>query len=175
MKQASTALINLLMNNNTFKIADLYTITLKNSNILYYTDADFNITVNSNTFQSFNIKRDGVNAAQGLSVDDLSVEFYPNDNNLINGNYFTEAARLGVFDGALCQLDMAFFPTSWTDTPLILEKYFVGNIDISLGSDSIGLNYVKFDIKSPLELLKTIQFPQDIYQSTCDLLLYHYL
>lgn len=171
MKQASEDLIKFLATTegNKLRIADLYTFRLTNGIALRFTSADFDITVNGNTFNHKNagIARSEMSWLTGLSVDDLTIEFNPSSEDFLGEISLVEAFRNGSFDGAEVQLDVAFYKEGWEDTPLILEKLFVGNIDV----DEVGGSYVKTSVKSFTELLNSA-FPTHVYQASCCYALY---
>jgi len=171
VKQASKELIKFLATTegNKLRIADLYTFKLTNGIVLRFTSADFDITVNGNTFSHKNagIARSEISWMTGLSVDDLTIEFNPSSEDLLGEISLVEAFRNGSFDGAEVQLDVAFYKDGWENTPLILEKLFVGNIDV----DEVGGSYVKTTVKSFTELLNSA-FPSHVYQASCCYALY---
>lgn len=171
MKQASKELIKFLASEDSkvMKISDLYTFTLTNGIILRYTSADFDIKYGGNLYSCRNagISRSEISWQTGLSVDDVTIEMYPGATDKVGGVPLVEAFRNGTFDGADIQLDLAFYNEGWEKDPLILEKLFVGNIDV----DEVSGYYVKLNVKSPTELLN-INFPTDIYQSSCHYALY---
>jgi len=171
MKKTSNDLIEFLASEggNTMKIADLYTFTLTNGQILRYTSADFDINYAGNIYSHKNagIARSDMSWQTGLSVDDVTVEMNPGMNDTIGSVPLAHAFRNGTFDGAEIQLDMAFYKEGWENEPLILGKLFVGNVDV----EEVSGSYVKLNIKSLTELLNT-SFPSDIYQTACHYSLY---
>lgn len=171
MKTASNELITFLASSegNKLRIADLYTFILTNGIILRYTSADFDIIYNGNTYSCKNagIARSEISWQTGLSVDDVTIELCPSPYDTVGSVTLVEGFINGTFDGALIQLDMAFYKEGWSKAPLILEKLFIGNVDV----DEIGGSYVKLNIKSLTELLNTT-FPPDVYQTACHYALY---
>lgn len=171
MKQASDELINFLatLESDKLRLADLYTFKLTNGTVLRFTSADFDITINGNTFSHKNagISRSSMAWATGLSVDDVTLEFNPSEEDKLEEITLVEAFRNGSFDGAEVQIDIAFYADGWDNEPLVLEKLFVGNIDV----DEIGGSYVKASIKSYTELLNAA-FPSQVYQASCCYALY---
>lgn len=171
MKQISTELLEFLQNadNNTLRTADLYTFELINGSYLYYTSADFDITYKNNNYlcDNIGIKRGEISWLSGLSTDNLVIEFYPSDNDFIGDVEFSEALRIGMFDGAKMRLDMAFYADGWNNSPLVLETLFTGNVDV----ETVESNYIKIEVKSLIELLN-FKFPPDIYQASCSYSLY---
>lgn len=171
MKNASSELVEFLASTDSknLKIADLYTITLTNGLIWRLTSADFDIKHSGNTYscQNAGISRSEMSWQQGLSVDDVMIELNPSPNDRLGSISLVEAFRNGSFDGAEIQLDMAFYKNGWKSAPLILEKLFVGNMDV----EEVSGSYVKLTIKSLTELLNT-SFPADVYQTACHYPLY---
>lgn len=171
MKKCSEELIKFLASTDSdlLRIADLYTFTLVNGTVLRYTNTDFDINHNGNIYSSKNagIARSEMSWQTGLSVDDVTVELNPGQNDLIGGVKMVQAFRSGTFDGAEIQLDMAFYTEGWNNEPLILEKLFVGNVDV----EEVSGSYVKLSVKSLTELLNT-NFPANIYQTACQYALY---
>ena len=171
MKAASNQLISFLVSaaSETIKIADLYKITLKNETTLCYTSADFDITYGGSTYKADNycIKRGEISQQTGLSVDDLTIEFNPGANDTVCGINMIKSFVDGYFDGAQLRLDMAFFKDGWENTPLVLEKVFLGTLDI----EEISGSYVKGSVKSPVVKL-SCDFPANCYQANCHHALY---
>ena len=167
MKTASAGLIALLNSGAPLITADLYTITLTDGMILYYTNADIDIIYGGNTYlHRPAIKRSNLTFTEGISVDSLDVNINPESTDLIGSITMSQAFRNGTFDGAILQLDKAFF-TDWTQTPEVLEKLFLGRMDV----DTIGASGIKVDVKSMTELLN-VAIPKRVYQATCPWTLY---
>lgn len=171
MKQCSEELIQFLASTDAdlLRIADLYTFKLVNGTVLRYTSADFDINYDGNIYSCKNagITRSEMSWQTGLSVDDVTIELNPGKDDKIGVFKMVEAFRSGTFDGAEIQLDMAFYTEGWSKEPLILEKLFVGNVDV----DEVSGSYVKLSIKSLTELLNT-NFPANVYQASCQYALY---
>lgn len=171
MKQASEDLIKFLatIDGNKLRLADLYTFNLTNGTVLRFTSSDFDITINEKTFSHKNagISRSEMSWLTGLSVDDVTIEFNPSADDKLGDITLVEAFRNGSFDGAEVQLDIAFYTDGWESEPLILEKLFVGNLDV----DEVGGSYVKTCVKSFTELLNSA-FPTHVYQASCCYALY---
>lgn len=166
MKIASQELIDFLASTEgtKLKIADLYTFKLTNGTILRYTSADFDININGVVFNHKNagIARSEMSWLTGLSVDDVTIEFNPSEDDKFGEITLVEAFRNGSFDGAEVQIDIAFYTEGWNNEPLVLEKMFIGNIDV----DEVGGSYIKANVKSYTELLNS-QFPMHVYQASC--------
>ncbi len=171
MKKASAELIEFLSSTDSdvMKVADLYTFGLTNGSVIRYTSADFDVFYNGNVFSCKNagIARSEISWQTGLSVDDVTVKMSPGLTDKIGSITLVEAFRCGIFDGAEIQIDMAFYKDGWDKDPLVLEKLFVGNVDV----EEVSGAYVKLNIKSLTELLNT-NFPANVYQTACHYALY---
>lgn len=171
MKQCSEELVNFLarIDSEKLRVADLYTFSLTNGTVLRFTSADFDINYNGNTYSRKNacISRSSMNWETGLSVDDLTIEFNPSEDDVLGSVSLVQAFRNGSFDGAKFRIDLAFYTDGWDSEPEVLEKLFAGTIDV----DEVGGSYVKCTAKSYTELLDT-QFPMHVYQPSCCYSLY---
>lgn len=171
MKIADERLVQFLAKTDAkqLRIADLYTFKLTNGTILRYTSADFDILICGNLYSHKNagISRSEMTWETGLSVDDVTIEFNPSEKDLLNTVPLVEAFRNGSFDGAEAKIDIAFYTEGWEGEPLILEKLFVGKVDV----DEVGGSYVKTSVKSFTEMLNS-NFPTHVYQASCCYALY---
>lgn len=151
------------------RVADLYTFKLTNGTVLRYTSADFNVKYNGNTYSCKNacISRSSMKWQTGLSVDDVTIEFNPGEDDLLGDITLVQAFRNGSFDGAKIQIDLAFYTDGWENEPQVLEKLFAGTLDV----EEIGGSYVKCSAKSYTELLNS-EFPTHVYQAGCCYALY---
>jgi len=169
MKSASSAMIALLATNN-FYMADLYTFTLIDGSIYYFTSADINISYGGNTYLSIaGMEKNNYKLVKGTSVDSLSISIFPdllNSNILINGIPLAQAAVNGALDGALCTLNRTFMPT-WGDTSGGVVKLFSGKVSTITGDRT----YIQIDVKSMLEYFN-IQMPKNLFQAPCSHILY---
>ncbi len=161
MRAASPALIAFLNSSTQFLMADLYTVTLNNGQVLRYTDADIDIPYNGNVFQSFLISRSRTKLSVGLEVDTLDVEVNPRLVDLIGASPWLASARNGILDAANLTLEKAFMQ-SWGDTTMGALFLFAGRVsDIEVGRTA-----AKLTVKSELELLDT-PLPRNYFQSSC--------
>ena len=71
MKQASVRLKRLLIESQTFYIADLYKITLTDGTVMRYTSADIALTVGDDCYAPLVIERDGTTQTNDISVDEM--------------------------------------------------------------------------------------------------------
>ncbi len=171
MKKASPELVEFLASEDSEKIriADLYRFKLTNGTVLAYTSADFDITYKDLLYScdSACISRSEISWDCGLSVDDVTIELNPSDENLVGTVRMIEAFRNGTFDGAEVQMDLAFYKDGWDKEPLVLENMFSGNVDV----EEVSGSYVKLNVKSLTELLNQ-DFPSAVYQASCSYSLY---
>jgi uncharacterized phage protein (TIGR02218 family) len=162
MKEASPALIALLLSGNQFIMADLYTITLVGGLVLRYSAAPTALFANGYTFAlGPKFERSKTKVVIGTQVDELEVRIHTEPTDLIGGVPFLQAAWQGQLDGALLQLDRAFMPT-YGDTSSGTVVLFAGRIsDIDCTRTGIDLQ-----CRSHLELLN-IQMPRRLWQASC--------
>ncbi len=167
MKTASPELVALLASNRHFTVCDLYTIVLTNGTTLRHTSADINVNYGGHVYsKSLKIDRQDMKFDNGISVDTLRMTIRPSESDLVGTIPMLQAFRNGTFDGAILQIDKAFF-TSWETAPLVLEKLFLGKLDV----EEINRHEVSLEIKSMTELLN-IDVPKVVYQSNCPWVLY---
>lgn len=168
MKPTSTALNNLLATRQ-FIVADLYTFTLIDGTVLYYTSGDTNITTGGHTYSSGGqvgpyFERMGGNKPRikwqrGLAVDTLVFDVLPKDAT-VNGVAFLTAIQQGYFDGSTVTLSRAYMSTYGTVVGTVV--LFLGRVaDITCGRV-----FATFTINSHLELLNQ-NMPRNMYQAKC--------
>lgn len=129
MKAVSTALNNILTGSSTYRMADLWTITLKNGTVLRYTDADINLTLSGDTFYANDVllKGAGVNWTTGLEVGEDNLEMFPSPTSMVGAIPFKEAVKAGLFDRAIVRRERVFM-TTWGDTSPGSVVLFVGEV-----------------------------------------------
>lgn len=166
MKSANAGLISLLNSGQMFMYADLYTLTLIDESLLYYSSLDIDVTYGGHTFTSSDliIERDNVKTIVGVQVDTLTIKVYAPTGSTISNQPFLQAAVSGKLDGATLKLDRGF----------IQAGAVVGTVNMFNGRIStIRASRISAEIqvKSLLELLN-IQMPRNLYQATCAHTLY---
>lgn len=167
MKECSQELKNLLENETKFLCCDLYTITLTNGTILRITTSDMPVYYKGNFFDNTLLtKRDDLESSTGINVNTMALYIYPRPFNMVKDLSYFQAFRNGTFDGAILQRDRAFF-TDWNEPPMVLEKYFVGQMEV----DEVSRTQIKVNINSITQLLN-IQLPRYVYQASCPWILY---
>lgn len=165
MKTASAELIA-LMASNTFRLADIYTFTLKSGVVLRYTSADIAITYNSLIYTPIPVSRGRTRTSIGVEVDTLEVTISPGPDLTVSGSPFLQAAHSGIFDGATVLVEKAYMP-SWGNTSAGVLHIFEGEVsDVEI--DGLSL-YMK--VWSMTALLN-IQMPRNKYQAPCGKNLY---
>lgn len=174
MKTASwevtaNALVTMLNQANAqlLYMADVYSITLSNGNVVNYTSADVNITFNNTTYPiGPTIDRGTTSTKVGIEVDTLKITIGDDGSNLIGGVPILAFAATGGFDGARVVLQRVF-----ANTP---TSPFVGAVQMFSGrvGQVEGDRYqAVIEIQSDLELL-TNKVPRNVYQSSCSNTLY---
>lgn len=163
MKTATAGMIAMLQNNNTFYIADLYTFTLQNGAVYYYTDADITLVYDTHTFvhNELRLQRTGTKLTTGLEVDTMSINVYPQSTDLMNGVTFLKALAQGQIDGAIVKVDRAIM-TAWGDLSNGVISMFIGRVSEA----NMSRTNAVITVKSELELLN-IQMPKNLYNLSC--------
>jgi uncharacterized phage protein (TIGR02218 family) len=163
MKTVAGGLITLLQNSSQFYVAEVFTLTLLDGTVLYYTTLDTDVVWSGDTFLSAGLllKRSKITQMRGLEVDELGIDVYPTAAALIGGIAFLAACRNGALDGATVKLERVFYP-SWGATATGGYNLFTGVVsDIEMGR-----TYAKLKVLSQLELLQS-PWPVNVYQPGC--------
>ncbi len=164
MKICSSTLITLLNTATNLCMMDLVTITLTNGTILNYTTGDYSINVSGTVYTPMTIDIGEIKQSIGLSIDDLSVDWYYDANDKILGTVpIAEALRSGAFDYAIVQLYHVFmvnWQLSISSDYVLLD--FIGRVD----DVSAGRTKAEFKIKAITDLLN-IKLPRVLYQPGC--------
>lgn len=172
----STGPLNTLLASRNFGVADLYTFTLSNGDVLRYTSYGVDISWDGNTYSSgdqtgpfFGRQGEGakVRWSRGLEAQSLDFTVIPGEA-LVDGQPFLKAVRYGAFDGATVVLSRAFFALPLPGPTLRLEP--VGVIVLFTGRvgevNPAGRSMASFNCPSAIELLN-INLPRNLYQPGC--------
>jgi hypothetical protein len=185
MKQATSALISYLANNNNAVVTDLYTFALVNGQIIRVMDYPLaNLVVPSANLPGSPLNSGGgnitftrgpkfgrskVSTKIGIEPSDLEVNIYAGSTDLIGDLSWQALTVVGGFDGCTVELDRFFFP--------IGGDGINGSLNVSLGgivwfygkvSDSeVSRSLVTFKVKSLLLLLQQQTMPRRLFQTGC--------
>lgn len=163
MKNANTALQNLLTNQSAYFMADFFTITLSTGTVLRYTTADVDLVANTFLFSSVGayLARGNTRVTRGIEVDTLDVSIYAGLQQTVNGVPWLQAIANGVLDGATIKLERGFAadPSSAIVGTIIL---FSGRV----AESTVGTSAGTLTVRSDLEILD-IKMPRNLYQSGC--------
>lgn len=168
MKQASQALIRLLLNNQVFYTADLYTITLSDKTVLRYTNCDVPLMVDGNRYQILSIARTGTTQTRGIDVDELTLTIDTDKKDKLPGGLtLMQGIAAGSFEHAMLRLDRVFNPSPFAiNTPKIDKDYvllwWIGLLNI----DEAGGLSVSATASSMTQLLNN-KFPRNLYYPPC--------
>jgi uncharacterized phage protein (TIGR02218 family) len=175
MKNSTAALQQFLLNNYTRVYADLYTVTLLGGATLYWTSSDQPITWNASSQSASGgttficgprIEDKGLNQKVGVNTDQLTVDFYYDDNTLISGSQMATFILNEGFDGAIIRVDR-IWAASWID---MYGGAAVGSFIRFLGrysaAQDVGETQATVVICSPEEVLDT-SVPADLYSASC--------
>lgn len=169
MKSATPALAALLNGTRQFLMADLYTITPVEIDVLRYTNGDADVTLDGFKFSSRGplISRGSIRSMVGLEVDTLSMTIATaNPAHLLNGLPFIAGALDGALDGAAIKLQRAFF-SAWGVPAAGALVMFSGRVSQITGSR----HELQLTVKSDLELLDA-KLPRNLYTPGCGLTVY---
>ncbi|HEX4605468.1 MAG TPA: DUF2163 domain-containing protein [Candidatus Angelobacter sp.] len=114
------------------RMADLYTITLKNGTALRYTTWDANLTVLGNKFLTGppNIARSAIEEKLGMDVATLEVTLEASLADTINGVPILQAIGQGLWDGAGFRIDRLFMDANSNQIGTVIRfSGFVGALD----------------------------------------------
>jgi len=164
VKNVSAAFLAMLQNNNTLVEADLYTITLQNGAVMYYTSAQQPVTYGGHTFAAAYLDsapgfaRGSTKCAIGLEVDDLEVDILFDQSTIIQGTTPSAFVAAGGLDNAVIQLDKALAP-DWSNPVLngVVNLFtgFVGEAQIEPGK-------INLTVHNRLKILNT-SFPRNYF------------
>ncbi|WOE31987.1 MULTISPECIES: DUF2163 domain-containing protein [unclassified Acinetobacter] len=164
MRIASPQLIAML-NEDQFIMADLYTITTVQGEVVRATSYDFDLTVAGHTYYSSGeiIKREGIKLSLGVEVDNLNVTIYATDDHTIGGIPIVKAFHNGQMDGARFKLERIFLDMNEPlDTSAGTIKLFEGRII----EPEFDRNEISFNVASDLDVLN-VKMPRNLYQPSC--------
>lgn len=157
-----------LLASNQFIFADLYTFTLVSGQVLTYTDADINLTLDGMVFSATDVKiqRKGIKTTIGTQVGTLEIDLFPGPDNLVNGVPMIQALVGGAFDRADVLVQRVFM-ASWGDTSAGAISLFSGYI-----TDSSPTRTTATLTVTSYSALLNIDMPRNLYQASCSLTLY---
>lgn len=177
MKPVSDAMINLILTQRRFNIAELYTFTFRTGIKNYFTDLDIPIVYGGQTYQANQLRLEGLKykLAPGFQVDeqDLKITAFPGET--LGGASFFSGVESGLLDGAYLTRARAFWfantGIAWQDykaPPIQVVTLFTGRVSVI---SKIGRTTVELKLKSPLSLLDT-EMPRNFYSPGCIWTLY---
>jgi hypothetical protein len=144
-------LITFLQNNTAFRMADLFTITLKNTTVLRYTTWDSNLVVGGNTFLTGppNFTRTAIEETIGMDVATIELDITAGIADLLPGSTvpFLQAIAMGFFDGAAFRIDRLFMDSNANQIGTVIRfSGFIGP------ADEIGRSHAKLTVNSGTQL-----------------------
>lgn len=179
MKHITDAYRALLLTQNQFSMAELYTFTLRDGTKAYYTDLDVDILLSGVIFRANSIRIENLKYKLeiGWSVDEQEVVIsaFPDDL-LAAANFFT-ALQEGLLDGAYLTRERAFWVAhrlggaaqrDLSQSPIDRHILFTGRVSTI---EKVGRTSATFKVKSPMSLLD-IDMPRNTYQPACQWMLY---
>lgn len=159
----TSALATMLENNSQFATADLYTITLYDGTVLYYSSADIDLTINGITFPATGptFTRNTTSQKIGVQVDTLSITAAPGPSDLIKGVPWLSFLRAGGLDGATIELDK-YIGQSLGDPNAGMLIWFIGQV----AEVDVTRTEAVVKISSMVQEL-SIMLPKNVYQQGC--------
>ena len=137
-------LVTWLQSATEIRMADLYTITLKNGVALRYTSWDTNLMVLGNTFLTGppNIARSAIEEKLGMDVATLEVTIEASLSEVINGVPILQAIGQGLFDGAAFRIDRLFMDSASNQIGTVVRfSGFIGALDeLTRSSAKLSVN-----------------------------------
>lgn len=163
MKAASPELIAYLNTRKSFITADLYMITPVGGVPVYYTDVDYDIEFEGNTYISGDLifERGGTRIVIGSEVDNLDLTITAKPGSILSGSSWLDAVKMGGLDGAAVMVRKLFMP-DFGDVSLGAITVFSGTV----GDAKSGRMSANFSINSDLQFMNT-QMPRELYQPGC--------
>ena len=157
------SLISWLQSATEIRMADLYTITLKNGTVLRYTTWDQNLTVLGNRFLTGppHLKRSNIEEKLGLDVSALDLEISASLTDTINGIPVLQLIANGSFDGATLRIDRLFMDSAGSQIGTVVRfSGIVGEVD------EVSRTSAKLTVNALVQLLNQ-QLPNIILQPNC--------
>lgn len=156
-------LVTWLQTATEIRMADLYTITLKNGTVLRYTTWDSNVSVQGNLFLTGppHIKRSSIEEKLGLDVSSLDLEILAGLSDTVNGVPVLQHIASGAFDGATLRIDRLFMDSAGNQIGTVVR--FSGTIG---AVDEVGRASAKLTVDALVSLLSQ-QLPNIILQPNC--------
>ena len=154
MQAVSDELAEYLNSSKHLLVCDLYTLTLFNGNVYYFTNADRDITLNGNTYLHDTClwKRQQTKINNVLSVDSMTVSIYATPDDHIAGKSIFQAAHDGFFDRATLALSKCFRRND--NEAMYASERFSGNVEIK----QCGGLQLQLTVKSKMQGLSQ-EFP----------------
>jgi len=155
-----------MLNEDQFVMADLYTITTVQGEVIRATSYDFDLMVAGHTYYASGeiIKREGVSLSLGVEVDNLNVTIYATDDHTIGEIPIIKAFHNGQMDGARFKLERIFLnPSNLTNTSAGAVLLFEGR----LIEPKFDRNRIEVSVASDLDDL-AVQMPRNLYQPSCN-------
>ncbi|MDE3016286.1 MAG: phage BR0599 family protein [Pseudomonadota bacterium] len=171
MKSAPSAVISALQTSRELSFADCFTITLADSTVARYTNAQYDVSIPqignpALLFIAGDILVDGLKLKQtcGVDIDEQSIDISFKPTSTIAGLPWPIAVREGRFDGAT--IDRARAVLTAPGGTVIGSAAVVVFHGLVATVDNIGRLSSKMTVKSMLNKL-AVDMPRDIWQPCC--------
>jgi hypothetical protein len=184
MRPCSTALAEFLHGANYEAVQiDLYTFALVTGEVFRYTSGTAPLTIPAAGFPSGSINagaertfalgprfgRSKITTKVSVEPTELNIDVLADPGDLVGITPFAEAVRVGLFDGAMVELDRFFAPPQAAgsgplETSLGCLLWFCGRV----AECEVGRSRIAIRAKSLMNLLAVQQMPRRLYQASCN-------
>jgi uncharacterized phage protein (TIGR02218 family) len=173
IKPASSAFKNLLFQDYSYWVGNLFTITLFDGTIFTWTDFEYDVVLSGTRFSSRGPYPlwSGFTQKIGVEVDEGKLQLWALLTNLVESQAVLQAIGTGLFDNADIVIQRVMMGSTGAqparpinfDTSAGAVTLFHGNVsDIT----EVDRSHAEIDIKSKKELLNR-PFPAHVYQPAC--------
>jgi len=183
MKPASAALQAYLAEHDAVIVADLYAFRLADGTLLRYSGWTTPLTIPGTAFPSGSLNyeaadytvfakgprfgRSKVTTRIGVEPAELDIAVLAGAGDAVGDFAFADAVRLGLFDGAVVELDRFFAPPAADGMSLAASLgaivWFYGVV----AEADAGRSRVDLKVKSLMSLLAVQQMPRRLYHAAC--------
>lgn len=151
----------------TFRMADLFTITLISGTVIRLTSADITLNVGGFNFAPAVIKRTRTRMVLGIEVDTMTITLSPGSGLTVMGNPLLQSVHAGAFDGAEVLVERIFMETWGNTSNAGIVHVFEGAVSRPTVDGARAI----FKVKSMTELLN-VKMPRNLFLPSCGRVLY---
>ena len=177
MKPISSTYISYAIASGRYAMGELYKFTFIDGSFAYFTNLDFDVVYDGNTYLSKSLIIEGLRYKIGIGfeVDEQEIKISCLPTETVNGALFLAAVGNGLLDGAYLTRMRASWPAlgypaylDYAAAPTDVITLFTGRVSTV---SKLGRTSIEMKVKSVLSLLD-IDMPRNTYQPGCQWLLY---